>query len=180
MGRAARLRVSDGQPDGTWKPNFDGSVIELDASARGDRVYFTGYFNNVNGVASPKLGVVSTAAGAPSVTGLAPWQVSTGSTIGGTKDSRYQQAIKEDGNYVWQGGSEHILSQYNRDNYARLSSNITRAGGDIQTIAIYNGVVYCQLPLRQLRLLRHLQLLQPDPGRLRRAPASSTSAPGTR
>jgi chitodextrinase len=142
VGRAARLRVSDGQPDGTWKPNFDGSVIELDASARGDRVYFTGYFNNVNGAASPKLGVVSTAAGAPTITGLAPWQVSTGSTIGGTKDSRYQQAIKEDGNYVWQGGAEHILSQYNRDDYARLSSNITRAGGDIQTIAIYNGVVY--------------------------------------
>jgi len=142
VGRAARLRVSDGQPDGTWKPNFDGSVIELDASARGDRVYFTGYFDNVNGVPSPKLGVVSTAAGAPVVTGLAPWQVSTGSQIGGLHDTRYQQAIKEDGNYVWQGGSQHILSQYNRDDYARMSSNITRAGGDIQTIAIYNGVVY--------------------------------------
>ncbi len=142
VGRAARLRVSDGQPDGTWKPNFDGSVTELDASARGDRVYFTGYFDNVNGVPSPKLGVVSTAAGAPLVTGLAPWQVSTGSQIGGLHDTRYQQAIKEDGNYVWQGGSQHILSQYNRDDYARLSSNITRAGGDIQTIAIYNGVVY--------------------------------------
>ena len=26
VGRAARLRVSDGKPDGTWKPNFDGSL----------------------------------------------------------------------------------------------------------------------------------------------------------
>ncbi|MDQ1721841.1 MAG: hypothetical protein QOI26_1575 [Pseudonocardiales bacterium] len=137
VGRAARLRVSDGQPDGAWKPNFDGSVIELDASAQGDRVYFSGYFNNVNGVASPNIGVISTAAGAASVPGLAPWQPSLGS---GT--NTYQQAIKEDGNLVWQGGSQHILSAYDRANYARLSSNITKSGGDIQTIGIYNGVVY--------------------------------------
>ncbi|MDT0261852.1 fibrinogen-like YCDxxxxGGGW domain-containing protein [Jatrophihabitans lederbergiae] len=137
VGRAARLRVSDGQPDGTWKPNFDGSVIELDASAKGDRVYFSGYFNNVNGVASKNIGVISTAAGAASVPGLAAWQPSIGSGV-----KTYQQAIKEDGNYVWQGGSEHVLGQYDRSSYALKSSDITKAGGDIQTIAIYNGVVY--------------------------------------
>jgi trimeric autotransporter adhesin len=142
VGRAARLRVSDGQPDGTWKPNFDGSIVELDASAQGDRVYFAGYFDNVNGAASPKVGVVSTAAGAPSVTGLQPWQASIGSIGAHGEDYRYQQAIKEDGDSVWVGGSQHILSKYNRADFARLSSNITKSGGDIQTIAVYNGVVY--------------------------------------
>ncbi|QWZ08375.1 hypothetical protein KRR39_00360 [Nocardioides panacis] len=137
VGRAARLRVSDGQPDGTWKPNFDGSVIELDASARGDRVYFSGYFNNVNGVASKNMGVVSTAAGAASVTGLAAWKPSIGS---GT--STYQQAVKEGGSYVWQGGSQHVLGQYDRSDYSLKSSDITKSGGDIQAIGIHEGVVY--------------------------------------
>ena len=73
----------------------------------------------------------------PRSPGLAPWQPSLGS---GTKT--YQQAVKEDGNNVWLGGSQHILSQYNRDGFVRLSSNITKAGGDLQAIGIYNGVVY--------------------------------------
>ncbi|MDQ1742225.1 MAG: hypothetical protein QOE23_564 [Pseudonocardiales bacterium] len=136
VGRAARLRVSDGQPDGAWKPNFDGSVIELDASASGDRVYFSGYFNNVNGAASPNFGVVSTATGAATI--ASTWQPSLGS---GT--NTYQQAVKEGtGNDVWLGGSQHILSKYDRASFARLSSNITKSGGDIQAIGIYNGVVY--------------------------------------
>jgi chitodextrinase len=137
VGRAARLRVTDGQPDGAWKPNFDGSIVELDASAQGDRVYFTGYFNNVNGVASPNHGVVSTATGAASIGGLAPFQPSIGS---GT--NTYQQAIKEDGGNVWVGGSQHILSQYDRNTYERKMSHITRSGGDFQTIGVHNGVVY--------------------------------------
>ncbi|MEO6501468.1 MAG: fibrinogen-like YCDxxxxGGGW domain-containing protein, partial [Jatrophihabitantaceae bacterium] len=137
VGRAARLRVSDGQPDGAWKPNFDGSVVELDASAQGDRVYFSGYFNNVNGVSSPNVGVISTATGAATVGGLAQYQPSLGSG-----DNTYQQAIKEDGDGVWVGGSQHILSRYARDTFARQSSHITRSGGDLQTIGIHNGVLY--------------------------------------
>jgi chitodextrinase len=137
VGRAARLRVSDGKPDGTWKPNFDGSVVELDASAQGDRVYFAGYFNNVNGTASANVGIVSTAAGAARVPGLGAFQPSTGS---GT--ATYQQAIKEDGSQVWEGGAEHILGQYDRATFHLQSSNITKSGGDIQAIGILNGVVY--------------------------------------
>jgi chitodextrinase len=135
VGRAARLRVSDGQPDGAWKPNFDGSVIELDASAQGDRVYFSGYFNNLNGAASPMFGVVSTATGAATIPST--WQSATGSG-----DNTYQQAVKENGSGVWLGGSQHILSKYDRGTFARQVSHITRSGGDIQTIGISNGVVY--------------------------------------
>ena len=135
VGRAARLRVSDGMPDGAWKPNFDGSVIELDASAQGDRVYFSGYFNNLNGVSSPNFGVASTATGAASIP--APWQPALGSG-----DNTYQQAVKENGDAVWLGGSQHILTKYARSDFARMRSHITRAGGDFQTIGIYDGVVY--------------------------------------
>ena len=94
VGRAARLRVSDGKPDGTWKPNFDGSVVELDASAQGDRVYFAGYFNNVNG---SRLAERRASSAPPPARPWCPaWDRSQPSTGSGT--ATYQQAIKEDGN----------------------------------------------------------------------------------
>ncbi|RKS71332.1 hypothetical protein CLV35_3128 [Motilibacter peucedani] len=137
VGRTARVRASDGKPDGTWKPNFDGSIIEMDASDRGDRVYFSGYFKNVNGTPSSNIAVVSTAAGAPNVQGLGKWVPSIGS---GT--ATYQQTIKEFGNDVWQGGSEHILGKYDRDTYTLQTSNITKSGGDFQALTEVDGVVY--------------------------------------
>lgn len=136
VSRAARVRVSDGAPDGGWKPHFDGSVIELDASERGDRVYFSGYFNNVNYTASANIGVVTTAAGAALTPGLAKWQPAIGS------GKTYQQTIREVGNSVWQGGSEHSLQRYSRDTYAAQNFNITRAGGDFQAMTVVDGVVY--------------------------------------
>ena len=135
-GRVARVKVADGTPDGTWKPNLNGSVIDLDASARGDRVYLSGYFTTINGRSSPNEGAVSTAAGAPFVTGLSPWVPSIGST------KRYQQAVREYGDYVWLGGSEHILSEYDRATFTRQHSVITKQGGDFQAIAQINGVIY--------------------------------------
>jgi chitodextrinase len=136
IGRAARLRVSDGRPDGTWKPNFDGTPAEVDASDRGDRVYFAGYFDEVNHISSPRVGVVSTAAGAANVPGLQPWLPPTGTT------KTYQQTIKEVGDYVWVGGSEHIMSQYRRADFSFVSTNMTKAGGDFQALGAVDGVVY--------------------------------------
>jgi chitodextrinase len=137
VGRAARVRLSDGRPDGTWKPTFDGAIVELDASDAGDRVNAVGYFNSVNSVASPRFAAVTTAAGAAIVPGLAPFVPSTGS---GTKD--YQQIVKEYDDAVWVGGSQHILSKYNKADNARLTSSITRQGGDFQAMEIIDGVVY--------------------------------------
>lgn len=138
VSRAARFRVSDGRPDGSWKPTFDGTIIELDVASSGQRVYFTGYFATINGNASKNEGAVTTSTPAAFVTGLAPWVPSTGS---GT--ATYQQAIKDAGNgWVWQGGSEHILSQYDSGTYARKTSYVYRSGGDIQTIAVMDGVTF--------------------------------------
>ena len=137
VGRAARVRLSDGRPDGAWKPNFDGTIVDLDASDAGDRVNFVGYFNNVNGATSMRFGAVTTAAGAATVPGLAPWVPSTGS---GRSD--YQQVVKEVGDNVWVGGAQHILSRYNKADNVRMSSMITRAGGDLQAITELDGIIY--------------------------------------
>jgi hypothetical protein len=133
----ARVSVIDGKPDANWKPNVDGTVFEVDASSRGDRVYLVGNFNHVNFTSSPMSGVVTTAAGAALVPGLAPSVSATGA---GTKT--YQQTVLEVGDDVWQGGSQHILSRYGRDAYNIKSGNITRNGGDFQALGYADGVVY--------------------------------------
>ncbi|GLY28696.1 fibrinogen-like YCDxxxxGGGW domain-containing protein [Kineosporia sp. NBRC 101731] len=133
----ARTNLTDGTPDGAWKPHVDGTVFELDASEQGDRVYLVGNFNNVNFSPSPMQGVVSTEDGAANVPGLSPSVVAAGS---GT--STYQQTILEVGQDVWQGGSQHILSKYGRDAYNFISGNITRNGGDFQALAEKDGVIY--------------------------------------
>jgi hypothetical protein len=138
VGRAARVNINNGRPDGTWKPNFNGSIIELDASNRGDRVYFSGYFTTVNGTTGiNKVAVVETTAGAALTPNLQKWRPSTTNV-----EKQYQQAIMEVGDSVWVGGSEHILGKYDRDDFSFERSFTTTAGGDFQAIGEVDGVVY--------------------------------------
>lgn len=132
---AARVSLADGTPDPDWNPGFSGSVVDVDASPAGDRVYFAGYFSQANGVAAPNVAVVTTAAGAGLVPGL-------GSSSFSTTTKQYQQVIREVGDRVWHGGAEHMLFSYGRSQFNRLSGNITKNGGDFQTINEQSGVVY--------------------------------------
>lgn len=138
VGRAARLRVSDGKPDGTWKPNFPAIVIEVDASPNNDRVYFAGHFSTVNGQPARKIAVIGTAAPAAKVAGLNDqnWQPSTSDV-----QKQYQQIIREFGDKVWFGGSEHVFQQYTRG-FDRLKGYITKPGGDFQAATEINGIIY--------------------------------------
>ncbi|WP_236795437.1 fibrinogen-like YCDxxxxGGGW domain-containing protein [Amycolatopsis sp. GM8] len=135
VGNAARIRLADDTPDGQWKPHFDGPVYELDASARGDRVYYAGRFNNADFTASPMQATVSTAAGAPLAPGMKRW-------VPSTEQPQYQQTVMENGDHVWLGGSEHILGMYNRSDFSYVTSDVTRPGGDFQALAEIDGVVY--------------------------------------
>ncbi|MEU8309636.1 fibrinogen-like YCDxxxxGGGW domain-containing protein [Actinomadura sp. NPDC048955] len=139
VGRAARVRVSDGKPDGTWKPAFNGSVMELDANSTGDRVYYSGYFTSVNSKPARKIAVIGTAAPAVQVAGLDDqnWHPSTP-----TVDKQYQQIIREFGDKVWVGGSEHVFSAYTKSKFERLHTVIAKTGGDFQAAVEINGIVY--------------------------------------
>jgi hypothetical protein len=139
---AMRFAISNGAPDRTWAPTFDGSVISLDASSQGDRVYFAGFFGTSNGTAAARAAALSATS-----TTVIPWSVdfsSSGGRLG------YQQAVKEVGNKVWLGGSEHMLFSYNRANMAEISTNITGVGtgspqthgGDFQAISTDGTNIY--------------------------------------
>ena len=135
MRAAARFSVTDGTPAADWNPEFNGTVMSVDASERGDRVYFAGYFSQSRGRDADKGAAVSTTSN-----DLFPWTVEFSNRQGGR--TGYQQAVKEVGDRVWLGGSEHSLFSYSRDDFSLLSTTIGHNGGDFQAIATDGNAVY--------------------------------------
>jgi hypothetical protein len=126
-----RVSVTNGTPDRTWNPEFNGSVIALDASPKKDRVYFAGYFTASKTTPANKGAALSAAD-----TAVIPW------TIDFSNTANYQQAVKEVGEKVWIGGSEHNLYSYDRAGMTETSTNIGKSGGDFQAISSDGATVY--------------------------------------
>lgn len=129
---AGRVSVSNGTPDSTWNPEFNGTVVSLDASSIGDRVYFAGFFSASKATAAVKGAVIKT-----SDASVIPWTINFSST-----KANYQQTVKEVGGIVWIGGSEHMLYSYDRTAMTEKSSNVGNAGGDFQAISTDGSVIY--------------------------------------
>lgn len=132
----ARILLSNGTADSSWNPEFNGTGTALDVSDDKSRVYFSGYFTTAKGVTADRAAAFSTASGAPRITPT--WQP-TFSTAG---TARYQQAVKQAGDKVWLGGSQHSMFAYNTSTFALENTHITRTGGDLQAITAGNGLVF--------------------------------------
>jgi len=140
--RTARIRVSGGQPDFSWNPEFNGTPIFVTASDEGDRVYVGGFMSTMNGGSNTALRfvVVTTSTPARPVAGLNTWVSSSPDKI------QYQQTGSESGNNFWLGGAEHSFFDYDRSDMSLIRGNITRgdsgSGGDFQTSLIADGLAY--------------------------------------
>jgi hypothetical protein len=132
----ARVRVTDGTPDASWNPAFNGTVAAIDAAADGERLYAAGYFTASNSVNTLRAAAVQTVAGAPLATPAWTWTPST------TTTRNFQLGIQEVGNRIWLGGSEHNLFSFDPQTFSRLSGNITKNGGDFQRVSEGDGIVY--------------------------------------
>ena len=131
---ATRVSVQNGTPDRGWNPNFNGTVTGVDASDDGGRLYASGYFTMSNTSPASKAAAIRTLPGAQVI----PW-----TWVGSAADrSNFQFGVAEHGGRVWLGGSEHNLFSFNPNGFQRLSSNITRAGGDFQDVTAANGLIY--------------------------------------
>lgn len=134
---AARVSWSTGAPDPTWNPEFNGTLVDVDAPADGTRMYAAGYFTQSKTAPANKVAAVLATAGAP----LADpsW-----SPVWSASDrSGYQQAIQAVGDVVYTGGSEHSVFGFNTTTFERVSGNITYGvGGDFQTLATDGSVIY--------------------------------------
>ena len=130
-----RLSLATGRADGGWNPDLNGTVDAVDVSDDNTRAYFAGYFTKAGAATADRAAAVSTGATA---TLASPWQPTFSTS--GTK--KYQQALKQVGDKVWLGGSEHSMFSYDTSTFALKSSSITSAGGDMQAIGANDKVVY--------------------------------------
>lgn len=151
------LRVDQrtGTPSRTWRPNLgagpllskhkrsvSSSVLSLDVSDDGGTVYAAGQFQQ--GYVGDDGRAAVSRPGAAAITTSSParfrsWSVTYSTT---KRRNQYQQAVRQVGDRVWLGGSQHSLFTYARSGLKRKSSNITLPGGDMQAIAASPGVVY--------------------------------------
>lgn len=133
---AARVSISDGTPATDWDPAFNGTVVAIDPSADGSRLYAAGYFSTMGSANAFRAAAVQTSSGAALASPA--W-----TPVWSTTNNTYQQAIGAIGNRVWVGGSEHSLFSYSPATFNRLSGNIGKNNGDFQTItSSATGFVY--------------------------------------
>jgi hypothetical protein len=130
----ARVSVTDGTPDSTWKPNLNGTATSVSIAPDGSRAYAVGYFGKTGaGAAAPRAVALSTAPGAAQT----PW-----SPTWSNNNHNYQHAVDAVGDKVWVGGSEHSLFQYDASTLSRTGGDIMKGNGDLQDITDLNGAVY--------------------------------------
>lgn len=139
-----RINLSNSTPDVNWNAFLNGASISVDASSQGDRVYFSGYFKTKNTTSTPSAVALQTSSGAPLVTPLWTPRFSKSGVdaSGNITGNVWQLAVKEVGDQVWLGGSEHSFFSYDRNTFQPTSGSITKNGGDFQAAASGNGLVY--------------------------------------
>nr|WP_255465860.1 PKD domain-containing protein [Cellulomonas sp. APG4] len=129
---AARVAVANGQPDASWRPEFTGSVRDVDVAEDGSRAYFAGFFESMG---------TETAENAAAVSTSSPPQLDAWTPVW-SADKSYQQGIEEVADRVWVGGSEHSLFSWDTSTYERLSTHIANPKGDFQAVEEGNGFVF--------------------------------------
>ncbi len=140
-GGLSRVSLTDGTPDPTFARYFDNTLMDVDATADGTRVYVVGFFK-YNGASNTTMttysnatAVLDAATGAP-IPGLKQYVPST------TNSSRqWQQTITEYNGAVYQGGSEHNFQKYDPSDYSLIRSHVGTSG-DYQASVARNGIVY--------------------------------------
>ena len=135
MRNAGRVSVADGTQGLNWNPDLNGTVVASDASDDGARFYAAGYFTTSRSNPALKTAAVLSSSGATLAT--PSWD-----PVWSNSNKNYQQAIKEIGDSVWVGGSEHSLFEFSSSTFERGRTYIEYEKGDLQTISTGNGNFY--------------------------------------
>lgn len=150
-----RVSAATGAPSTGWRPNLgsgivqsngkrslSSSVLSLDVSDDGSRVYAAGQFqqgyvgdDGRSAVSKPGAAAIKTSTPAT----FQSWSVKSSTSA---PRNRYQQTVKRVGSRVWLGGSQHSFFSYTSSSLGLSAKNITLSGGDLQATAARGGVVY--------------------------------------
>lgn len=140
-GGAARVSLTDGTPDTGWRAYFNDTIMDIDATPNGARVYVAGFFKNVGltaayGTFANSVVALDTATGAP-VPGMKQY-VPTATNV----TRQWQQTVMEYQGSIYLGGSEHNVQKYTYADNTLVRGHVTQHGGDFQALAARDDLVF--------------------------------------
>ncbi len=135
-GGVARVSLTDGTPDPSWKATVNAIPMDIKASADGARVTIVGRFSTVNSTPALALAVLdpTTAQVVPGLGGYVPNDPVVAND--------YMQTALDLPQSLVIGGSQHSIQQYRRTDLALERAHTTRYGGDFQALTLLDGTLY--------------------------------------
>ena len=142
---------SDGVPgivivDRHWRQVFNGTVNGISASADNSHVYVAGYFTWLNGGLAYRVADIT-----QHLQKGSPWayqhsEIPAGANVSAlrneTKIWGFQFDVQDAGSGVWVGGTEHLISRYDKASLSPTYTAITRNGGDFQDLHLHGNTIY--------------------------------------
>ena len=132
--------------DRNWRQVFNGTVNGISASADNSHVYVAGYFTWLNGGLAYRVADIT-----QHMQKGSPWvyqhsEIPTGANVSDlrseTKIWGFQFDVQDAGTGVWVGGTEHLISRYDKASLTPTYTAITRDGGDFQDLHLHGNTIY--------------------------------------
>ncbi|WP_314682402.1 fibrinogen-like YCDxxxxGGGW domain-containing protein, partial [Rothia mucilaginosa] len=132
--------------DRDWRQVFNGTVNGISASADNSHVYVAGYFTWLNGGLAYRVADIT-----QHLQKGSPWayqhsEIPAGAKVSDlrneTKVWGFQFDVQDAGTGVWVGGTEHLISRYDKASLTPTYTAITRDGGDFQDLHLNGNTIY--------------------------------------
>ena len=132
--------------DRNWRQVFNGTVNGISASADNSHVYVAGYFTWLNGGLAYRVADIT-----QNMQKGSPWvyqhsEIPAGANVSDlrseTKIWGFQFDVQDAGTGVWVGGTEHLISRYDKASLTPTYTAITREGGDFQDLHLHGNTIY--------------------------------------
>ncbi|WP_424825054.1 fibrinogen-like YCDxxxxGGGW domain-containing protein [Rothia mucilaginosa] len=136
---AARIKLSNGAVDWNWRPNFNGTVNGITAASDNSTVHAAGYFTELNNQRAFRLAALN---GSDASNIKWEWEPSLKLNITDRIVYAFQFDVQDAGSTVWTGGADHLIANYSKNGYGRISSSISKYGGDWQDLHLSGNTIY--------------------------------------
>ena len=132
--------------DRDWRQVFNGTVNGISASADNSHVYVAGYFTWLNGGLAYRVADITQHMQKGSPWAYQQSEIPAGANVSDlrseTKIWGFQFDVQDAGTGVWVGGTEHLISRYDKASLTPTYTAITRDGGDFQDLHLHGNTIY--------------------------------------
>ena len=132
--------------DRDWRQVFNGTVNGISASADNSHVYVAGYFTWLNGGLAYRVADITQHMQKGSPWAYQQSEIPAGANVSDlrseTKIWGFQFDVQDAGTGVWVGGTEHLISRYDKASLSPTYTAITRDGGDFQDLHLNGNTIY--------------------------------------